>query len=203
MPSGAISKENAIRFYLLLNLLGLFSAWLVSFTPFVIVVLTVFLLFLYSFKLKNIPFLGNVTVSFLTGFVFIYSAIVVGNPIGGVVPFLFAFEINLIRELIKDIEDIKGDKLNRLKTLPIIKGIDFTKKVISVLILLLIVSSPIPFVFAGYNRYFLFLIIIAIDIPLVAMLMELRNEEVEYSKISNRLKTLMIVGLGILIIGVV
>ena len=53
--------------------------------------------------------IGNITVAFLTGLVFIFGGVVVENPSAAIVPAVFAFLINLIREIVKDIEDVEGD----------------------------------------------------------------------------------------------
>ena len=140
--------------------------------------------------------------AFLTGFVFIYAGIVVGNIGGGLAPFVFAFEINLIRELVKDIEDYEGDSANMLKTLPIAKGILFTEKIISIIIILMIVTSPIPYFYFHYNYEFLFLILFVVDLPLVKILININSDAPDYHKISKHLKILMILGLIILIAGV-
>ncbi len=191
----------AIKFYLFLNGIAFLLSGFVSLEAFLTVFITAILLYFYSYKLKGVPFIGNLLVAFLTGFVFIYAGIVVGNIVGGFIPFIFAFEINLIRELTKDIEDYEGDSANMLKTLPIVKGIGFSKKIISFLIVLLIVTSPIPYFYFQYNYLFLFMILFIIDFPLVNILLKINSTIPDYHKISKYLKTLMILGLIILIIG--
>ncbi len=86
--------------------------------------------------------------------------------------------------------------------MPIIKGIPFTKKIVSTLILLLIISSPLPYFFFNYNFEFLLLILFLIDLPLVNIFIRLKSDSLDYRRLSSQLKTLMILGLGILIVGV-
>jgi len=202
LVSGEITKRAALKYYIALNGLGFLFAGYISLTILAIVLITASLLFVYSFKLKRVPFAGNLLVAFLTGFVFIYAGIAAGNAAGGIIPFFFAFLINLMRELVKDIEDYEGDSVNKIKTVPIVKGISFTRKIISALILLLIISSPLPFFYFNYNFEFLLLILFLIDLPLVNIFIRLNSDSPDYRKLSLQLKTLMILGLGILIIGV-
>ncbi len=202
LVSGEISKRTAIKYYITLNGLGFFFAGYVSLSVLAIVLITASLLFIYSSKLKRIPLAGNLLVAFLTGFVFIYAGIAAGNAAGGVIPFFFAFLINLARELIKDIEDYEGDSVNKIKTMPIVKGIPFTKKIVSTLILLLIIFSPLPYFFFNYNFEFLLLILLLIDLPLVNIFIRLKSDSLDYRRLSSQLKILMILGLGILIVGV-
>ena len=118
LPSGKISKTTAVNFYVVLLLFSLIAGYSVSLVTFTIVFFSDVLLFLYSFGLKRIPFLGSFVISFLTGFVFIYGSIIAGNIRLAVIPAGFAFLINLAREGIKTIEDIPGDKKSGIITFP-------------------------------------------------------------------------------------
>ncbi|MFN7328813.1 MAG: geranylgeranylglycerol-phosphate geranylgeranyltransferase, partial [Bacteroidota bacterium] len=104
--------------------LGLLINWKVGTINFV----CAFFLWLYSNNLKRQPLIGNMVVSFLTGLsvfilVFLYEQLF---PL--VVAYsLFAFFMTLIREVVKDMEDVKGDNSFGCKTLPIVWGIRKTK----------------------------------------------------------------------------
>lgn len=65
---------------------------------------------------------------------------------------LFAGGLNLIREIVKDIEDIDGDKLIKAKTLPIVLGMQKSKWIAAGLLLALLLI-PIPFLMEGYEAY--------------------------------------------------
>lgn len=65
---------------------------------------------------------------------------------------LFAGGLNLIREIVKDIEDIEGDKLIKAKTLPIVLGMQKSKWIAAGLLLALLLI-PIPFLMEGYEAY--------------------------------------------------
>jgi geranylgeranylglycerol-phosphate geranylgeranyltransferase len=63
----------------------------------------------YEFRLKSRGFVGNLTVGFLTGMVFLYGGAAAGNPVV-LLPFAaMAFLATLSREVIKDMEDVAGD----------------------------------------------------------------------------------------------
>ncbi len=95
-----------------------------------IVLFSILILFVYSKFLKQIPLIGNITVAFLTGLVFIFGGVVVENPIAAIVPAVFAFLINLIREIVKDMEDVEGDNKVGVITFPIKFGIQKSKIII-------------------------------------------------------------------------
>ena len=67
------------------------------------------------------------TVAFLTGLVFIFGGVVVENPTAAIVPAIFAFLINLIREIVKDMEDVEGDNKAGVITFPIKFGFQKSK----------------------------------------------------------------------------
>ena len=66
-------------------------------------------------------------IALLTGLAFIYGGFAVGNPVAAIVPAVFAFLINLIREIVKDIQDIEGDTKAGVITFPIKFGFKKSK----------------------------------------------------------------------------
>lgn len=104
--------------------------------------LAAFLLWLYSNRLKRQPFVGNFVVAALTG----TTLFLVGEYFGErkylILSYaLFAGFITLIREIIKDMEDMKGDERFGCKTLPIIWGVAHTKKLIYGIIALFSITA--------------------------------------------------------------
>lgn len=102
-----------------------------------------FLLWVYSNQLKRLPLIGNISIAFLTAVsIFIITLIYPENRNLINIYALFAFFISIIREVIKDIEDLKGDSTFGCRTLPIIWGIRKTKQFLYVFIL-----AFVPFLF--------------------------------------------------------
>ena len=154
-----ITKNNALLAYFILTAFGLILGSYVSYikgnslySSFFIT--TIALLFWYSKSLKRIAIIGNIVVSFLTAltifivyvfegrnnspssnfaetFTIFFNSISVTAAV--FIYIIFAFFITLIREIIKDIEDINGDYTLKMKTLPIIIGINRAKKVVLVI----------------------------------------------------------------------
>lgn len=97
--------------------------------------LSAFWLWLYSNQLKRLPFIGNLSVAFLTALSICVVAIYYRqNELLVYTYGLFAFAITLVREIIKDMEDVKGDATFGCKTLPIVLGIRNTKILLYILI---------------------------------------------------------------------
>lgn len=148
-----IKRRWAIVFNWVFNSVGLLIAmylgwkydnWFMTIIPFV----TINLLWFYSMYFKRTLILGNIIVAFLTGIVPLYillynNYISIFDYRGIIVLFfaLYAFWLNLIREIVKDMADIKGDLLLNSKSMPIVFGIGKTKIVL--IILYIIAVAPL------------------------------------------------------------
>ncbi|RMG24626.1 MAG: hypothetical protein D6730_12410 [Bacteroidetes bacterium] len=164
--------------------------------------LSVILLFWYASHLKRVSVAGNLLVSFLIFLVIILAGYLYRINMPLIWVGVFAFEITFIREITKDIEDIKGDLQYKLHTLPIQVGIRSTKKVLTVLYLLFILSCYLPFFYRIARtgdplwRYLL-LSVNLVQVPaLLLMRMMLRSSHPRDFAIQSRyLKYLMLTGI--------
>ena len=197
LPSGKIKIKNAYSLYLLLILFSIVLSFLVSEMTMIIVVISILLLFLYSKYLKRIPLVGNIIVAFLTGLVFIFGGVVVENPIAAIAPAVFAFLINLIREIVKDMEDVEGDSRAGVTTFPIRFGFKNSRLLIVILTILLILFTFFPFITNLYRIEFFILVMVVVNPILVyclKLLFENKSDK-NLKKVSNLLKLDMIIGL--------
>jgi geranylgeranylglycerol-phosphate geranylgeranyltransferase len=167
-----------------------------------IVVFAVFILYWYSAVFKRTIFIGNLVVAIMTGMAFIYGAVIVGNPNRAVVPALFAFLINIVREVIKDIEDMEGDRKDNANTLPVRYGPKPALWVASVSIVLLIATTIAAYQLDVYTVYFLYPVLI-VDVLLVAVLIGMWKDQSPstMNRLSNGLKLCMVVGLVAIYLG--
>jgi 4-hydroxybenzoate polyprenyltransferase len=118
---------------------------------------------------------------------------------------IFAFLLSLMREIVKDIEDIEGDSLIKCKSLPIVKGIPFTKTVVLMLsgitLVLLLISQ---FYLLEYLKYAAVMwLFIGVEIPLIFFLPALKNADgkADLHKLSTMLKWIMLGGMGTIVAG--
>jgi len=123
-----ITRRYALLFHTVLSFsgvaIGTFLDWRIGVLNF----FCAFSLWLYSNALKRLPFIGNFTVALLTGFsILIVNLLYPPVHILVIIYSLFAFFITLVREIIKDLEDLRGDDTFGCKTLPIVWGIRRTK----------------------------------------------------------------------------
>ncbi|MFM7485959.1 MAG: geranylgeranylglycerol-phosphate geranylgeranyltransferase [Cytophagales bacterium] len=133
-----ITRRYAILFHTVISVTGVVLGFLINWRIGVINFVSAFLLWLYSNNLKRQPLIGNVLVSLLTGLsVFVLVFLYEQFHVLVFVYALFAFFMTLIREVVKDMEDVKGDNTFGCKTLPIVWGIRRTKVLLYVLIAIL------------------------------------------------------------------
>lgn len=158
-----ISQNTKLSVYFVLNFMAVILASYISFRAVLFFSVYIFFIWLYSHKLKKYPFIGNLTASILaiTPFfaVFIYYqnfALVI------FVHATFLFLIISMRELVKDLENIKGDLVLEYKTIPVVYGERFSKQILTFLsfftlapIYLLLTKFEIGYM----NFYFLFAVV--------------------------------------------
>jgi 4-hydroxybenzoate polyprenyltransferase len=203
IPLKIITKNEAILGYLVLLITSTTISYSLTINIFYLVSLTNILLFLYSAYLKRVLIVGNMVVAFCTALVFIFGGIVVGNLNDAIIPAAFAFLINLIREILKDIEDRKGDEQIGVITFPIKFGISYSRSLILILSIFLILLTFFPFVLHLYKIEYLFIMLFFVNVPLVYFLRELytNNYFNNLSKLSTILKVIMIFGLISIYVG--
>jgi geranylgeranylglycerol-phosphate geranylgeranyltransferase len=204
LPSNEIKIKEAYGLYILLVIISIILSYLVSEVALIIVLISILLLFFYSKYLKQIPLVGNITVAFLTGLVFIFGGVVVENPSAAVVPAVFAFLINLIREIVKDMEDVEGDTKAGVITFPIKFGSRKSKLFISLITISLILYTLYPFITQLYRIEYFVVVMVIVNPILVYCLKILFADQSQKNmkRISNLLKLSMVFGLIAIYLGV-
>ncbi len=204
LPANRLSKREAVTLYIIFVGLSIILAIYISYSAFALVIFTNLLLYIYSNKLKGIPLVGNVVVSVCAGLAFVFGGIAAGNIKNSLIPAIFAFLINLIREIVKDVEDVEGDVKFKQITFPAKYGIEKTKKLLFIFIILLVVTTFYPFIFRVYNIEYFILVLFFVDLPLIYFVKEIFSNRflTKLSKLSYGLKLLMITGLVAIIAGI-
>jgi len=134
------------------------------------------LIIAYNVKLKNYPLIGNIIVSLILAMSFIYAGLVFEKTEPLIIPALLAFGLTLIREVVKDLADIKGDKSAGLMTFPIIYGEKKTVILCTILSVLLGVGSFMPLLTGYYNTFYGISLILMVEIPLAVVVISLLNK---------------------------
>ncbi|WP_086543488.1 geranylgeranylglycerol-phosphate geranylgeranyltransferase [Algoriphagus antarcticus] len=190
-----IKRRMVIFLHTFLNFIAVGLGILVSPSIALINFVAAFLLWLYSNQLKRKPFIGNFTVALLTGVsIYLIGFYFQKSELLILTYAIFAFFLNLIREIIKDIEDRQGDRKHGCRTLPIVLGFRRTKAVIfliaavfvcAIFIVTFKLNRPIIFYyFAGMGIFFMYFM----------HRIYLADRKDHFTKLSTLAKILMLVG---------
>ena len=190
-----VSQRIKLKIYFLLNFVGFIFGFLVSWRAALFFAIYIFLIWLYSHKLKKYPLTGLFSASILSILpffaIFIYyknfSDIIFTHA-------AFLFFVLMIRELVKDLENIKGDIVQNYQTIPVKYGEHFTKLLITLLVLL--TMNPIYFLWeypeVGMMKYYFYFVGIAFVFFLVFLWKA--NTRKDYLILHNVIKLIIVIG---------
>lgn len=196
-----IKRRWAIIIHQTLNVLGILIGFAVSIKVLIVNFIAVTCLWFYAERFKRLAFVGNFLVAALTGASLLVMAVYYpGSDLLINIYAVFAFGITLIREVIKDMEDVPGDKKYGCRTLPIIWGIPKTKRFVYFLLagFILIVLS------IGWelNNDRVMTIFLLLGIPVMWLIYKLyrADRKSHYSFLSRFCKIIMILGICSMIV---
>jgi 4-hydroxybenzoate polyprenyltransferase len=216
-----IRRRWAMLFHMLLSLVGLFLTAVVAIhinnmLLLIFNFISVVLLLFYSTTFKKRLLIGNVIISLLTAWVvgvLFVAELKIGDigymlehkdMIEGLYKYTliyagFAFIVSLVREVVKDLEDIIGDKKYGCTTMPIVWGVNVSKIYAATWVVVLIGALISIFFYTIINSWiWLFpILIIVLLVFLVLILANIKKASTskEFGKISNQVKLLMLIGI--------
>jgi 4-hydroxybenzoate polyprenyltransferase len=192
-----IKRRWAILIHQCLNFVGAAVGFFLSLKVFLINIIAIAALWFYSERFKRKAFIGNFLVAFLTAFSLIILAIYYQKNILLVSIYaLFAFSISLIREIIKDMEDIRGDTRYGCKTLPIVWGIRRTKTLLYVFLISFVIIL-ISMAYSLQNQYLLLMFSMSIfPFSWFAYKLYWADKKRDFTLLSRICKIIMLIGIG-------
>lgn len=190
-----VSQRTKLQVYFTVNFVVALLALLVSFRALLFFSVYIFLIWFYSHKLKKYPIIGNLNAALLAVLPFFAILLYYKN----LYPQIFAHAtflclLLLIREMIKDLENIKGDIANDYRTIPVKYGEEITKKIITFLTVLTII--PVYLLVETYDVglmdiYFYISLVILL---FFLMLLWKSSSKQHYLQLHNILKFLVVSG---------
>ncbi|WP_310991334.1 geranylgeranylglycerol-phosphate geranylgeranyltransferase [Aequorivita marina] len=192
-----VSQRTKLSGYFVLNFLSVVFASYVSFRAVLFFSVYIFFLWFYSHKLKKYPFIGNITAAVLA--VIPFFAIFIHYRNFDIVIFVhatFLFLLIAMRELVKDLENLKGDIVHGYQTIPVTYGEQTSKRMLTVLSVLTL--APIVLLITkfkaeiGYMEYY-FYISIAGLVVFLSVLWYSKNK-IHYMVLHNILKFAIVLG---------
>jgi geranylgeranylglycerol-phosphate geranylgeranyltransferase len=156
IPSGAVSPREALSFGAVLSIVGLVAAFMTSISCLIVAVIAWTIFVTYTTKGKRTGFPGNLLVSTCVVIPFIYGGFVVENLTLSVILFASMVFLSITgREVAKGIVDVEGDRSQNVRTIALLYG-ERTAAVLSSILSVLAVSlSPLPWLLGLVSDWFL------------------------------------------------
>ena len=160
IPRGAVSPREALAFSLVLFGGAVVLALTLPSLAVGIAVVNLLALVAYTELFKGLPGLGNALVGYLTGSTFLFGGAAVGGRLESVfVLFALASLATFAREVVKDVEDVAGDREEGLRTLPIVYGERGSLVVATVVLVLAVLASPAPYLLGTFGLPYLLIVL--------------------------------------------
>lgn len=202
-----VSQKTKLSVYFSLNFIVALMTLFVSWRALLFFSVYIFLIWFYSHKIKKQPLIGNLMSALLAVLPFFAILLYYYNQI----PFeeienytnqlavifthaSFLFLLLLIREMIKDLENLKGDLANNYKTIPIVYGENTSKKIITALAFCTVI--PVYILIEIYDVGYMDIYFYSCLIVLVYFLLRLQKatNKQEFLRLHNVLKLLIVAG---------
>ncbi|MDG1285081.1 MAG: geranylgeranylglycerol-phosphate geranylgeranyltransferase [Flavobacteriaceae bacterium] len=190
-----VSQNTKLILYFIINFIVVVVASYVSFRSVLFFSIYIFAIWFYSHKIKKMPIIGNLVSAILTITPFFAIFLYYKNYSGLI--FIFGFYLFLIlsmRELVKDLENLKGDFSLEYKTIPVVYGEKIAKIMIVVLVTvnILVTGYLVKSYDLGRMDYFFYGSVSLLCI--VTILVFLAKNQRQYVHIHNLLKLLILLG---------
>jgi 4-hydroxybenzoate polyprenyltransferase len=196
-----VNQKTKLKIYFFLNFVGFFFGFLVSWRAALFFAIYIFAIWFYSHKIKKYPLTGLFLASMLSILPFFVIFVYYRNFSKVIfVHAVFLFLILLSRELIKALENIKGDVLLNYKTVPISYSEPFAKKLITFFLALTFIPIYVLWEYPeiGLMKYYFYATGIVLII-LIALLWTSKSQK-KYLVLHNIIKFVLFVGVFSLVL---
>jgi len=202
IPSGSVSLEGAKYFTLLTSIAGLFFAFLIDIVAILLTLFGLILLYLYASNLKRSGFPGNLVVASLASIPFLFGGFVTQSYETLIYPASFAFLLNLGTELIKDIEDVKGDELENVQSVALRYGVKPARNLAFAILFVLLLIIPFPIILGYYTSIpFLIAVLIIFGVIIYSATLTFNKSEDEIISGTTPTKLILKICMSIGVIG--
>ncbi len=218
IPSGRISRRSVLLFSILMFSAGTALSLLINTLCIIIAAVNTLLLVVYSSHLQNKVLLGNMTVAYLAGSTFLFGGAAAGGITLPLLLMLLAGLATFSREIVKDLEDLQGDRKSFLKKVTLRmkesfgdrfrvdrSGIKLRYKTIYAILIasfslwMAIVISIVPYAWGIMGDFYIFMLVPTDAVLVSASLILIRRRS--YRRVSRLIKTGMFLGLLAFLVG--
>ena len=201
--SGAVTLRQAVIAVVLLSVTGLAFSAIAGSLTFSIAAVSSLAIFAYNAGLKRVPLAGNLVVGLLTGAAFFFGASVTGNIDTAVFPAILSCFFNWAREILKDVEDVEGDRAAGIRTFPIIAGVPASLLLSTMILLFIIAGSAAPYFFNIYSSLYFWIVLAGVDTVLIYTIFSMWKDSTKtnIARLAILLKFEMIIGIAAIVLG--
>jgi geranylgeranylglycerol-phosphate geranylgeranyltransferase len=222
IPSGRASPRGVLWFSVILFAAGIFLSGFLTWYALALAVFNSALLVAYSYYLQNKIFLGNISIGYLVGSIFLFGGAALGSLYLPFLLMLLAMFSTISREVVKDLEDLEGDRKGFLKRLAagakkiaerfVLKGkeaeLRVEKRRAKALavgsMLVAIAASPLPYIQGMLGLPYLIVLVPAVLVFLASLAAMIRaSTKRDFARASRLVKLGMNLGLLAFIVGVI
>jgi 4-hydroxybenzoate polyprenyltransferase len=201
-----VSQKTKLYVYFGLNFFVFLNAMFISWRAVLFFSAYIFLIWFYSHKIKKFPIVGNLTASVLAVLPF-FGILLYYFKVDGLIENIsnekyyvisahaaFLFILILIREMIKDLENLKGDIVSNYRTIPVILGEVFSKRIITFLVFCSVI--PVYVLIEIYDVGYMDIYFYFSFIALIFFLLKLwkSNSKANYLLLHNIIKFIIVAG---------
>jgi 4-hydroxybenzoate polyprenyltransferase len=190
-----VSQSSRLYAYFTLNITATLIGFYLSFYAVAYFSTYIFFIWLYSHKLKRMPFIGNITAAVLAIFPF-FGVFLYYKNMYEIIFFhaVFLFILILIREWVKDLENLKGDWIENYQTIPVLYSEKRSKQFITIAVI--ISTLPLYFLVEIYNVGYMKLFFYGAYVMLILFVILLWRSSTtkEYWWLHNYLKAIIVAG---------
>lgn len=162
LPSGMVTPKQAFLFSIILSGLGLFLVAFINQTAFIVALVSVILLYIYSWKLKSTVLLGNMTVAAVSGISAIFGGIAAGNIRPSLWLALIIGVGILGREVLKTLADYEGDLRHQCRTIATVWGKRSARIVFFILLGLTLLVMMVPYLAQIYQPIYAYVVAVGV-----------------------------------------
>ncbi|ALI99401.1 hypothetical protein DC20_11020 [Rufibacter tibetensis] len=193
-----LTRRKAMMIHLYLSAAGVLLGVIIGWRIGAVLLGVALLLWGYSAQFKKRPFVGNLTIALLAAVMVLVVPLQAGQPSLAAWAYgVFAFLISLVREVIKDMEDVQGDASFRCRTLPIVLGIPQTKWILYLLVGFFLIFTGFVMLKRLNEPLFVGYLFIGVVLPTFVLIRQIitADRKKEYARLSWICKGIMVTGI--------
>lgn len=174
LSAGLVSPKGALIAGILFFIPGLAAAAVLPVPALLLSVgLALPLMILYTPLFKGRPLIGNAVIAFILGLTFLFSGAAFQQPKRLIIPAALAFGLTLVRELVKDMADLEGDRKVGLKTFPVTAGLKRAGRLVVLLSGLVALGALWPLKAGVYGAGYTGVVIPGVLLPLIYIMVRM------------------------------